>query len=208
MMKNNHLCIDYTAFLFAALFFGVASAQTPDEATSTLGARIAAAAVERTAHQVVYDPSYRRLAYPGGDVDLSRGVCADLVIRSLRAVGIDLQERVHEDMSRAFDRYPSIWGLRRPDPNIDHRRVPNLERYFQRSGAALAPSDDPADYLPGDIVAWNLRADAGFLPHIGVVTDEIGPSGSPMVVHNIGEGPKQEDVLFAWPMTGRYRVAG
>lgn len=176
-------------------------AQTPD-----FGARLSAAAIERTRHNIVYDPAYRRISYPMGDIAPDRGVCADVVVRAFRAVGLDLQELVHEDMSAAFDAYPNHWGLARPDSNIDHRRAPNLETFFTRMGARLPASRDPADYRPGDIVAWNLRGDDGWLPHVGIVTDRIAPSGRPMVVHNIGAGPQLEDVLFAWEMTGRYRV--
>lgn len=168
--------------------------------------RLSAAAIERTEHTVVYDPAYVRIAYPMGDVAADRGVCADVVVRALRAVGVDLQQLVHEDMSAAFAAYPKHWGLARPDPNIDHRRVPNLETYLTRIGARLPASADAVDYQPGDIVAWNLRGDDGWLPHIGVVANRIGPSGAPMVVHNIGAGPKLEDVLFDWKITGHYRV--
>ncbi|MEO0400270.1 MAG: DUF1287 domain-containing protein [Pseudomonadota bacterium] len=171
-----------------------------------LGERIAAAALARTAVAVTYDPAYQSLSYPNGDVAADRGVCTDLVIRSLRAVGVDLQRRVHEDMRAAFDAYPKLWGASGPDRNIDHRRVPNLETYLTRTGARLPASDDPRDYQPGDIIAWNLRGRAGVLPHIGVVTDEKGPSGWPKVVHNIGRGPQHEDVLLLWPITGRYRL--
>jgi len=177
-------------------------------ATRTFGERLSVAAVERTTHQVVYDASYRRIAYPMGDVDAGRGVCADEVIRALRVLGVDLQQLVHEDMKANFSAYPQFWGMTRPDSNIDHRRVPNLETYMTRTGWRLPPSLDANDYRPGDIVAWNLRGDAGFLPHIGIVTDRTGASGWPMIVHNIGAGPQLEDVLFSWPMTGRYRISG
>lgn len=176
-----------------------------ESAGLTLAERLNAAALERTRHRVVYDPAYVRLAYPGGDVAADRGVCADVVIRAYRALGIDLQQAVHEDMQAAFAAYPPHWGLTRPDPNIDHRRVPNLEAFFTRQGAALPPSDDPADYRPGDVVAWNLKGRSGFLPHIGIVTDRVGITGRPQVVHNIGAGPRLEDVLFDWPITGHYR---
>jgi hypothetical protein len=176
-------------------------------AAAGFGDRLSAAAVERTKERVVYDPSYQRIGYPMGDVAADRGVCADEVVRSFRALGVDLQVLVHEDMKQGFSAYPQFWGHAGPDANIDHRRVPNLEVYFTRKGYRLSPSLDPADYRPGDIVAWNLRGDAGFLPHIGIVTDRIGASGWPMVVHNIGAGPKLEDVLFSWPMTGRYRMS-
>lgn len=208
------------AKIIVAAFLGLSgpalSGQTPVEAMPPhqagageerdLGARLSAAALERTGYNVVYDPAYVPLAYPGGDVPSDRGVCADVVVRSLRSLGLDLQQLIHEDMRRGFSAYPKIWGLARPDRNIDHRRVPNIEAFLTRKGARLPVSSAPTDYLPGDIVAWNLRGDAGSLPHIGVVTDLVGPSGWPMVVHNIGDGPQHEDVLFSWPMTGRYRL--
>ena len=175
-------------------------------APASVAERLSTAALARTEARVVYDPAYVRLAYPGGDVAADRGVCADEIIRVYRAaLGVDLQQLVHEDMTAAFDAYPKLWGLTRPDSNIDHRRVPNLETFFRRRGTALPVTDDLADYRPGDVVAWNLRGDRGFLAHIGIVTDRMAPSGRPQVVHNIGAGPKLEDVLFAWPITGHYR---
>jgi len=178
----------------------------PDAPLAGAAGRLSAAALARTEARVTYDPAYVRLAYPGGDVPADRGVCADVVVRVFRAaLGIDLQQRVHEDMTAAFDAYPKLWGLTRPDSNIDHRRVPNLEAFLRRQGAALAITEDAGNYRPGDVVAWNLRGSSGFLPHIGIVTDRRAPSGRPQVVHNIGAGPKLEDVLFAWPITGHYR---
>lgn len=189
------------AWIAAWAAAGAAKAQTPDFA-----ARLSAAAIERTHHNVVYDASYVRLAYPMGDVPADRGVCADVVVRAFRALGVDLQALVHEDMNAAFSAYPNHWGLSRPDANIDHRRVPNLQTFFMRIGFARAISRDAASYEPGDIVAWNLRvAEGGWLPHIGVVTHETALSGRPMIAHNIGEGPKLEDVLFDWKITGHYR---
>ena len=183
-----------------------AASQTPTpQASSGFAERLNAAALARTKARVLYDPAYRRIAYPGGDVSANRGVCSDVVIRSYRALGIDLQRLVHEDMGANFEAYPKHWGLIRPDRNIDHRRVPNLETFFRRQGAALPPSADPRAYRPGDLVAWNLRGPDGFLPHIGIVTDRRGPSGRPRIVHNIGAGPTLEDVLFKWPITGHYR---
>lgn len=189
------------AFLFALGCAAPAAAQEGD-----FGARLSAAAIERTHHHVVYDPSYVAIAYPGGDVAADRGVCADVVIRALRTVGVDLQKLVHEDMKTHFSAYPAFWGLSSPDANIDHRRVPNLEAYLRRAGAALPVTSTASDYHAGDIVAWNLRGELGYLAHIGVVTDQAGPSGAPLVVHNIGAGPQLEDVLFSWPMTGHYRI--
>ncbi len=190
-----------------AVLAGGALAQDDPGGDASFGERLSAAALERTRHHVVYDSRYTAIGYPGGDVPADRGVCTDVVIRALRTLDVDLQVLVHEDMTSSFAVYPQHWGASRPDPNIDHRRVPNLETYLARAGARLEPSRDPRDFAPGDVVAWNLRGDAGFLAHIGVVTDQMGESGAPLVVHNIGAGPKLEDVLFAWPQTGRYRPA-
>ncbi|MFN3581843.1 MAG: DUF1287 domain-containing protein [Pseudomonas sp.] len=167
--------------------------------------RLVLAALERTQHSVRYDGSYLRIDYPGGDVPANIGVCTDVIIRSYRTLGIDLQQLVHEDMSANFSSYPSkrIWGLNRPDTNIDHRRVPNLQRFFQRRGSELPISTVATDYQPGAIVTWMLP---GNLPHIGIVTDQIAAgSGQPLIVHNIGAGPKLEDMLFAYPITGHYQ---
>jgi hypothetical protein len=162
------------------------------------------AALERTRQRVVYTPSYVRLVYPGGDVPEGTGVCTDVIIRSYRKLGIDLQVLVHQDMRRAFAQYPSIWGLKRPDSNIDHRRVPNLRRFFKRRAAELAISRKPADYRPGDLVTWNLKS-RGSLPHIGIVTERKSAKGIPLIVHNIGAGPQLEDILFQYTITGHYR---
>jgi len=191
----------------AACLLLTLSAAAGAEAAGTAAARLSEAALARTEVRVTYDPAYVRLAYPGGDVAPDRGVCADVIVRVFRAaLGVDLQQLVHEDMTAAFQAYPQRWGLARPDRNIDHRRVPNLETFFRRRGAALPVSDDAANYRPGDVVAWNLCGESGFLPHIGIVTDRVGAAGRPLVVHNIGAGPKLEDVLFAWPITGHYRT--
>ena len=166
--------------------------------------RLVAAAIERTQHSVTYDGSYRTLAYPGGDVPDNIGVCTDVVIRAYRSgLGIDLQKMVHEDMVQAFDKYPEIWSLSRPDRNIDHRRVPNLETFFTRHGLSLPVTQDPDDYAPGHLVTWRLP---GNLPHIGVVTDRRSGDGRrPLVAHNIGRGPQLEDMLFAYPISGHFR---
>lgn len=149
-----------------------------------------------------YDPSYVRISYPGGDVPMTTGVCTDVVIRAFREVGIDLQKTVHEDMRKNFAAYPKNWGLKAPDPNIDHRRVPNLMTYFKRQGKALPISRNSSNYQPGDIVTWDL---GGGQQHIGIVSDVRSPSGRLTIVHNIGSGTKVEDILFNWPIIGHYR---
>jgi uncharacterized protein YijF (DUF1287 family) len=164
------------------------------------------AAVAQASERVVYDGSYRRIPYPGGDVPPDVGVCTDLVVRAYRAVGVDLQVRVHEDMAAAFASYPRAWGLSRPDSNIDHRRVPNLQTYLRRRGAQQPVTDAGAAYLAGDLVTWMLP---GNVPHIGLVTDQRSPDGQrPLIAHNIGRGPQIEDMLFAFPVTGHYRYGG
>jgi uncharacterized protein YijF (DUF1287 family) len=190
--------------LFAWLLsMALTTAAGPASATPDVTRRVLAAALARTTHVVRYDGSYRRIAYPGGDVPDDVGVCTDLVIRSYRGAGIDLQRAVHEDMRTHFGRYPTLWGLHRPDPNIDHRRVPNLETFFRRHGKVLALATEPAAYQPGDLVTWRLP---GNLPHIGIITDRRSDDGKrPLVVHNIGQGPRLEDMLFEYPITGHYR---
>src|SRR5690606_26990222 len=132
-----------------------------------------------------YDPAYRRLDYPGGDVAPETGVCSDVVIRALRGQGLDLQQALHEDMREHVSAYPNNWNLRRPDRNIDHRRVPNLMTWFKRQGWSLPVSDQPRAYRAGDIVAWSL---GGGLTHIGIVSERQAGSGNPLILHNIGAG--------------------
>ena len=151
---------------------------------------------------VEYNPSYEKLSYPGGDVPMERGVCTDVVIRALRLKGIDLQKEVHEDMSRHFSAYPKNWGLKRPDRNIDHRRVPNLQVYFTRRGWSLPVTDNPADYKPGDIVTCRVQSGR---PHIMIVSDRATLSGIPMVIHNLGNGTQENPQLFTFTLTGHYR---
>jgi len=168
--------------------------------------RLVAAAIERTHHLVRYESEYVHIPYPGGDVPADTGVCTDEIIRAYRAVGVDLQKEVHEDMLRNFAAYPDRrrWHLGHPDPNIDHRRVPNLTVFFQRKGESLPITNRAADYAPGDLVTWDLGRG---IPHIGIVVDQK-IRGRYLVVHNIGEGPKMEDVLFNWKITGHYRYFG
>jgi uncharacterized protein YijF (DUF1287 family) len=166
--------------------------------------RLVDAALEQTRSSVTYDGSYRRIGYPGGDVPSSIGVCTDVVIRAYRKLGVDLQVEVHEDMKRSFRAYPQLWGLRGPDPNIDHRRVPNLQTFLRRSGAALGASSDTSAYRAGDLVTWMLP---GNLPHIGIVAGRRSGAGVPLVVHNIGRGTELEDILFSYRITGHYRYA-
>ncbi|WP_370979118.1 DUF1287 domain-containing protein [Agaribacterium sp. ZY112] len=166
---------------------------------------IVSAAHERTNHAVRYDGAYMAIDYPWGDVPKEIGVCTDVVIRSYRSLGVDLQQLVHEDMKANFSLYPStrIWGLKRPDKNIDHRRIPNLQAFFERHGQKLPVTLNAKDYRPGHLVTWMLP---GNLPHIGIVSERMNPAtGNPMIVHNIGRGPELQDMLFNYKITGHYQ---
>jgi uncharacterized protein len=168
--------------------------------------KLVTAAIERTTHHVTYDGRYQSISYPNGDVPDNIGVCTDVVIRSYRKLGIDFQKDIHEDMKPNFSKYPDTWGLTRPDKNIDHRRVPNLQTLFKRKGMVLGVSTDPSDYVPGDLVTWMLP---GNLPHIGIIIDKKSSDNKrPLIVHNVGRGPKIEDALFDYPITGHYRYYG
>jgi len=170
--------------------------------------KLVAAAIERTNHSVKYVSEYVHLDYPGGDVPADTGVCSDEIIRAYRAVGVDLQKEVHEDMVKHWAEYPpkSKWHQAHPDPSIDHRRVPNLMVFFTRQGESLPVTQRAEDYSPGDIVTWDLGGD---VPHIGIMVNvKSRESGRLLMVHNIGQGPKMEDVLFSWKIMGHYRYFG
>lgn len=167
--------------------------------------KFVSAAIERTTFNVRYDGSYVSIPYPNGDVPANIGVCTDVVIRAYRRIGADLQQLVHEDMAENFNQYPSkrIWGLNATDRNIDHRRVPNLQAFFTRHGEVLAVTDNKNEYQGGDIVTWMLP---GNKPHIGIVTDQVSDmTGNPLIAHNIGAGPRLDDMLFLFKITGHYK---
>ncbi len=164
---------------------------------------LADSAATLTRQQVAYDPQYFSIDYPNGDVPANKGVCTDVIIRAYRKVGIDLQKEIHEDIRSDFSAYPKNWGLKKPDKNIDHRRVPNLMTYFERQKAKLGITDKASDYKPGDIVCWNL---GGGILHIGIVVNQKSADGKRnLIVHNIGAGQVLEDMLFSYKIIGHYR---
>lgn len=180
---------------------GIAS-QIP-EAVIRMEQTVVLAARERTYEDVRYDPKYVKLNYPLGDVPADTGVCTDVVIRTYRAAyNYDFQKAIHEDMRRNFTVYPKAWGLKRPDRNIDHRRVPNIEKFLKRKNADLPITKNPEDYRPGDIVTWRL---GGRLPHIGIVSDKKTEWGTPLIIHNVGAGPVEDDLLFNTDIHGHFR---
>ena len=223
MRRINPACRLLSAVCLAALLVGCDQAtpkpkrtavSKPPKATpvtkqqrahkETVASPIVAAARTQIGKTVVYDPAYVKLDYPGGDVPIERGVCTDVIIRALRTSrNLDLQKLVHEDMRTAFSKYPTIWGLKKPDRNIDHRRVPNLRRYFERKGYSVAITRKKEDYLPGDIVTCTVGRN---LPHIMIVSDRKARDGAPLVIHNIGSGTREEDRLFDFRITGHYRI--
>lgn len=189
--------------LLTCLGLILATELAPIAVAASAADMIVISARQRTLADVRYDPKYVKLAYPLGDVSPDTGVCTDVVIRTYRdAFNFDFQKAVHEDMRGNFDAYPKIWGLSRPDKNIDHRRVPNLEAFLKRQGASLPITDKAEDYLPGDIVSWRL---GGRIAHIGIVTDKKAADGTPLIVHNIGSGPIEENILWVSKMTGHFR---
>ncbi len=170
---------------------------------SDTGAKIVAAARKQVGVTLTYDPAYVTMEYPGGDVPRDRGVCTDVIVRALRdALTKDLQKLVHEDMLGNFSAYPKNWGLSKTDKNIDHRRVPNLQAFFKRSGFSVPVTKEPADFKPGDLVTCTVPPN---LPHVMIVSDKKTEAGVPLVIHNIGRGAQEEDVLFTYPHTGHYR---
>jgi uncharacterized protein YijF (DUF1287 family) len=186
--------------LLGQVFEGV---EPPVDTASAEAHRLASAAEQQVGVTVSYDASYVQIAYPGGDVPMETGVCTDVVVRAMRDMGVDLQVELHEDMTGHFGEYPDDWGLDEPDSNIDHRRVPNLQTFFERSGKSLPVTDVAADYQPGDIVTWKM---SGGRPHTGVVSAKQARHQSRFaIVHNAGRGTVVEDVLFAFPITGHYR---
>ena len=171
-------------------------------AQKDFGSRLADSAFTLTKQKVKYDPTYFQLKYPNGDVPAGKGVCTDVIIRTYRKVGIDLQKEVHEDIASNFDKYPHKWGLKHPDKNIDHRRVPNLMVFFAKYGKEKTMTLKPNDYLPGDIVCWNL---GGAITHIGIVSKKKSQDGKRnMMIHNIGQGQVVEDCLFTYKIIGHY----
>ncbi len=192
--------------IFIAFLVGLTASVFGQPAEREFGEKLSNAALSLTQQEVVYDPAYYSLDYPGGDVPAGRGVCTDVVIRAYRILDIDLQKEVHEDMEAHFPLYPQLWGLERPDPNIDHRRVPNLMLYFKRHGAEKEISGEAEDYVPGDVVCWNL---GGAVTHIGIVADRKSRDGERnLVVHNIGAGQVLADCLFEYRIIGHYFYKG
>lgn len=205
ILKHKRQATFRIIFLIAIVAFHMTSPSL-SHTGEDFGQALSQAALERTKHTVRYDGSYRSISYPNGDVPDHTGVCTDVLIRSYRTLGIDLQQLVHEDMKAHFKSYPKNWGLKKTDSNIDHRRVPNLQVFFSRKGKSLKVTNNSKDYKTGDLVTWKLNNN---LPHIGIVVNRRSKDGKrPLIVHNIGLGPQQEDMLFDFTITGHYRYVG
>lgn len=189
----------YFSIFFVTLFVFLGKAQ------NQFAQKLSDAALSLTKDKVTYDPAYISIKYPNGDVPADKGVCTDVIIRAYRKLGIDLQKEVHEDMKKNFSKYPKKYGLKRPDTNIDHRRVPNLQVFFAKFGRSKPTDQNPASYVPGDIVSWLLP---GNLTHIGIVVNKKSADGRRyLIVHNIGGGQVIEDCLFKFEITGHYQYS-
>ncbi|MCX8533472.1 DUF1287 domain-containing protein [Chryseobacterium luquanense] len=186
--------------IFIFLFFAFTA-----NAQNQFAQKLSDAALSLTKDRVTYDPAYVSIKYPNGDVAADKGVCTDVIIRAYRKLGIDLQKEVHEDMKKNFSKYPKKFGLKKPDTNIDHRRVPNLQVFFAKFGKSKPTDQNPASYVPGDIVTWLLP---GNLTHIGIVVNKKSADGKRyLIVHNIGAGQVLEDCLFKFDITGHYQYS-
>ncbi|MFB9077431.1 DUF1287 domain-containing protein [Flavobacterium procerum] len=175
-----------------------------NEEPKSFGQKLSQAAISIIDPSIDYDPAYFAIKYPNGDVPANKGVCTDVIIRAYRKLGIDLQKEVHEDMIKNFSRYPNLkkWGMRKTDTNIDHRRVPNLEVFFERKGTKLPVTQNAEDYKTGEIVTWLIN---NKLPHIGIVTDQKSKDGKRnLIVHNVGNGQVLEDCLFEYKIVGHF----
>ncbi len=202
------LFINFSSFIKTGFVNQYTFLHSPGENQQEVGlpnffTKLAIQAEERLKHSIIYNGAYYKIDYPNGDVPANIGVCTDVVIRSYRAIGVDLQETVHQDMVQHFIHYPKMWRLTKPDTNIDHRRVPNLMTYFNRAGSSLPITTQKEDYLPGHVVSWDL---GGGLMHIGIVSTKKSPkTGNPLIVHNIGAGPQINDMLFNYKIIGHFR---
>ena len=191
-LKPIHILVLALTLSFGLPTFAISTDRLVTDARSQIGKTIS------------YDPAYTTISYPMGDVAISKGVCTDVVVRALRHQGIDLQEKIHKDMKANFSAYPKKWGLKRPDKNIDHRRVPNIATYFKRQGYTVKGSTyKTSDFKAGDIVTWDLGKG---LVHIGIVSDKKSATGVPLIIHNIGRGTQEENILFSYKITGHFRI--
>lgn len=180
---------------------------TTIQTAKTFEEKLSAAAISIIDSSIDYDPAYFSIKYPNGDIPENKGVCTDVIIRSYRKLGIDLQKEVHEDMVANFSKYHNLkkWGMTKTDTNIDHRRVPNLEVFFERKGKKLSVTDNPSDYKTGEIVTWMIN---GKLPHIGIITNEKSEDGKRnLIVHNVGGGQNLDDCLFDYKIVGHFKYS-
>lgn len=201
-MKLFHLSTIFLTFFYCGQN---TFEDTNIENTKSFEYKLSEAAISIIDPSIAYDPTYYKLTYPNGDIPSNKGVCTDVIIRSYRKLGIDLQKKVHEDMVKNFSIYPKKWGLKKPDTNIDHRRVPNLEVFFTRSGKKLKISQNKNDYKTGEIITWMIN---GKLPHIGIITHKKSSNGNPLIVHNVGGGQVLEDCLFNYAIVGHFKYTG
>lgn len=204
MIKNKNMKPVYL-FLFLISFLTTESKRQLQTANKPFTTKLSDAAIAIINPNIIYDPSYFAIKYPNGDVPKNKGVCTDVIIRAYRKLGIDLQKEVHEDMKSHFSLYPNLkkWGMTKTDSNIDHRRVPNLEIFFERKGTKLPVSKNSNDYKTGEIITWMIN---NKLPHIGIITNRKSTDGKRnLIVHNVGNGQVLEDCLFSYTIVGHFK---
>ncbi|SEO52561.1 hypothetical protein SAMN05444671_3684 [Flavobacterium sp. CF108] len=202
------LRISFLLFLFISCQKKeIAKNESNENQPNNFEEKLSQAAISIIDPSIDYDPAYFSIQYPNGDVPAKKGVCTDVVIRSYRKLGIDLQKEVHEDMVENFDAYPNLknWGMTKTDTNIDHRRVPNLEVFFERKGIKLVVTQNSNDYKTGEIVTWMINDK---LPHIGIVTNKKSKDGKRnLIVHNVGNGQVLQDCLFEYKIVGHFKYS-
>lgn len=202
------LCISFLLFLFISCKQKeTAKIASNENQANSFAERLSQAAISIIDPSIDYDPAYFSIQYPNGDVPAKKGVCTDVIIRSYRKLGIDLQKEVHEDMIENFDTYPNLknWGMTKTDTNIDHRRVPNLEIFFERKGTKLPVTQNSNNYKTGEIVTWMINDK---LPHIGIVTNKKSKDGKRnLIVHNVGNGQVLQDCLFEYKIVGHFKYS-
>lgn len=202
------LCISFLLFLFISCQKKeIAKIASNENQANSFAERLSQAAISIIDPSIDYDPAYFSIQYPNGDVPAKKGVCTDVIIRSYRKLGIDLQKEVHEDMIENFDTYPNLknWGMTKTDTNIDHRRVPNLEIFFERKGTKLPVTQNSNNYKTGEIVTWMINDK---LPHIGIVTNKKSKDGKRnLIVHNVGNGQVLQDCLFEYKIVGHFKYS-
>lgn len=202
-----------TLLALAALLMAAANAAGQNFRAGNLD--IKAACYNRVDSSIVYDPSYRTIGYPMGDVPANVGVCTDAVIRVLRDCHIDLQEKMNIAIkSDNRDNGGRRYHIKKPNTSIDHRRVWNLKKMFDNwagytgegtccsfivHGIPTEGMYGEGFYPPGTMVIYEMWPGQG---HIGIVID----SEQNLIFHQVGYGQVIDASLHSWKIVGAYLI--